>query len=457
MATVKHITKGISINPLKMSQPLGASLAYLGIKNCMPLMHGSQGCTSFAKVLMVRHFREAIPLQTTAMSEVSTILGGDENIISAILKIYERSKPDIIGLCSTGLTETKGDDIEGALRTFYKGHSEFTPLPVVYSSTPDYKGSMEDGYKAAVLAILKNLAVTKTQTKDNLVTVLASHMLTPIDVECVRETIESFGLKAIILPDLSTSLDGHLEQEYSPLTSGGTTLEQIREIPNSVAIIAIGDSMREGAESFNKQFGIPYTVFARLNTLKPVDRFMMLLSNISGNPVPDKYRRDRKQLQDAMLDAHFFFSGKKVAIALEPDLLFAVSKFVIDMGAEVSVAVTSTESAILKKIPTDEVLIGDLGDFEEVAVGSDILITNSHGARISKRLDVPLYRMGMPIFDRLGNAHKLTVGYKGSANLLFDIGNIFIDNIHEHDVGDHEKAGFHNHALIKHTNTEVTI
>lgn len=456
MATIKHVTKGVSINPLKMSQPLGASLAYLGIKNCMPLMHGSQGCTSFAKVLMVRHFREAIPLQTTAMSEVSTILGGDENIISAILKIYERSKPDIIGLCSTGLTETKGDDIEGALRTFYKEHSEFAPLPVVYASTPDYKGSMEDGYKAAVMAILKNLAVTKTQTDEKLVSVLASHMLTPIDAEYIRETIESFGLKAIILPDLSTSLDGHLEQDYSPLTSGGTTLAQIRDIPNSAAIIAIGDSMREGVEYLNKQFDIPYTVFARLNALKSVDRFMMLLSNISGAPVPNKYRRDRKQLQDAMLDAHFFFSGKKVAIALEPDLLFAVSKFVTDMGAEVSVALTSTESAILTKIPTDEVLVGDLGDFEEAAVGSDILITNSHGARISKRLDVPLYRMGMPIFDRLGNAHKLSIGYKGSINLLFDIGNIFIDNIH--DVLPHSlESGNPGSRLHANTNTEVTI
>lgn len=433
MATIRHANKGVSINPLKMSQPLGASLAYLGLKNCMPLMHGSQGCTSFAKVLMVRHFREAIPLQTTAMSEVTTILGGEDNIISAILKIYERSKPEIIGLCSTGLTETKGDDIEGALRGFYKDQSEFAPLPVVYASTPDYKGSLEDGYRAAVMAVLKNLAVTKTEMDSKLVTVLASHALTPIDVEYIREIIESFALTAIILPDLSTSMDGHLEQDYSPLTSGGTTLQQIRDIPNSAAVIAIGDSMRGGAEYLNTKFGVPYTVFGRLNGLKAVDRFLMLLSTISGNPVPDKYRRDRTQLQDAMLDAHFFYTGKKVAIALEPDLLLAVSKFVVDMGAEVSVAVTSTESAILDKIPTNEVVIGDLGDFEGLSVGSDILITNSHGAKISKRIDVPLYRMGMPIFDRLGNAHKLTVGYKGSMNLLFDIGNVFIDNIH--DIG----------------------
>ena len=79
----------------------------------MPLLHGSQGCTSFGLVLFVRHFREAIPLQTTAMNEVATILGGFENVEQAILNIEKRAKPAIIGICSTGVTETKGDDVDG--------------------------------------------------------------------------------------------------------------------------------------------------------------------------------------------------------------------------------------------------------------------------------------------------------------------------------------------------------
>jgi len=46
----------------------------MGVDAAMPLLHGSQGCTSFGLVLFVRHFRETIPLQTTAMSEVNTVL-----------------------------------------------------------------------------------------------------------------------------------------------------------------------------------------------------------------------------------------------------------------------------------------------------------------------------------------------------------------------------------------------
>lgn len=76
MAQLIQERKPLSVNPLKLSAPLGAALAFLGIKGCLPLFHGSQGCTAFAKALLVRHFREAIPMSTTAMSEVDTILGG---------------------------------------------------------------------------------------------------------------------------------------------------------------------------------------------------------------------------------------------------------------------------------------------------------------------------------------------------------------------------------------------
>src|SRR2546422_2122260 len=42
-----------------------------------------------------------------------SILGGYENIETALLNIKKRAAPRIIAICSTGLTETKGDDVEG--------------------------------------------------------------------------------------------------------------------------------------------------------------------------------------------------------------------------------------------------------------------------------------------------------------------------------------------------------
>src|SRR6056297_551088 len=150
MAIVNLPNKPLTVNPLKQSQALGASLAFLGLKGMIPLFHGSQGCTAFAKVVLVRHFREAIPLATTAMTEVSTILGGEENVEQAILTLVEKVQPEIIGLCSTGLTETRGDELERFLKDIRDRHPELDHLPIVFAPTPDFKGALQDGFAAAV-------------------------------------------------------------------------------------------------------------------------------------------------------------------------------------------------------------------------------------------------------------------------------------------------------------------
>jgi len=418
--------KAAAVNPLKQSQPLGASLAFLGLKGVMPLFHGSQGCTAFAKVMLVRHFREAIPMSTTAMSEVSTILGGEENVEQAILTLVEKSKPEMIGLFTTGLTETRGDDMDGILKTVRIRHPELHDVPIVFASTPDFKGALQDGYQAAVESMVRSLP-QPGETRFDQVTVLVSSAFAPGDVQYIKDIITGFGLRAIVVPDLSTSLDGHLDDSSSTTTSGGTTLAQLREIGSSVYTLALGNSMEGAAEILQQRFGIPYEIFPSLTGLDASDEFVNALADISGAEVPERDRHQRSQLQDAILDTHFFFGGKKVSLALEPDLLHEVAWAIHLMGAIIHAAVTTTKSTSLKQLPVEKVTIGDLEDFEELAVGSDLLIANSNAAAIARRLHTPLYRLGFPVFDRLGNGQRCTVGYRGTTQLLFDIGNLLLE------------------------------
>ena len=430
MATVITSKKACSVNPLKMSQPIGAALAFLGLNRCMPLLHGSQGCTAFGLVLFVRHFREAIPLQTTAMNEVTTILGGMDNIEQAIVNICNRARPEIIGLCSTGLTETKGDDVEGYLKLIRAKHPELDGVPIVYVSTPDYKDAFQDGWSKAVTGIVRQLAQPAAARAERQVNVLAGSHLTPGDLEEIREMAEAFGLNPILVPDLSGSLDGHIPEDFSPTTLGGTRLEQIRAMGASRATIAVGEQMRPAAEALEQKTGVPYTLFERLTGLTANDRLLAFLSRESGRQVPDKYRRQRSQLVDAMLDGHFFFGGKRVAVGAEPDLLWDVGCWLAEMGCELE-AVTTAHSPLLERLPSAEVTIGDLEDLERLAQGCDLLITHSHGRQAAERLGIPFLRMGMPTFDRLGAAHRLSVGYRGTRDLVFEIGNLFLANAHD--------------------------
>lgn len=438
MAHVSESKKACAVNPLKMSSPLGASYAFMGLASCMPVMHGSQGCTSFGLVLLVRHFKEAIPLQTTAMNEVTTIMGGYENIEKAILNIRQRAKPQLIAICSTGLTETKGDDVEAYIELARQKHPELADTAIVYVSTPDYVGAFQDGWAAAVKGLVKALPEPGLPKRPERVALLPGCHLTPGDLEELREIIESFGLEPLIAPDVSGSLDGHIPDDWLGTTLGGTPLQTLKELGTASHCIAVGEQMRGAAELLQERCGVPFRLFDRLTGLLATDDFVQHLAEISGRPVPAKWRRQRSQLVDAMLDGHFYIGNQRIALGAEPDLLWAAGNLLVEMGAELSVYVTTTQSPLLARMPTAEVVIGDLEDFELAAKAADchLLMTHSHGRQAAERLGKPLLRLGIPMFDRIGNAHKCTVGYRGTRNLVYEVGNVFLDHMPHHQAND---------------------
>ena len=433
MAKVTVSQKQCTVNPLKMSQPIGAALAFMGVEGAMPLLHGSQGCTSFGLVLFVRHFREAIPMQTTAMSEVATVLGGFDNVEQAILNIASRAKPGFIGICTTGVAEIKGDDLNGFLKLIRANYPELGHIALVDVSTPDFEGAFQDGWAAAVTRMVEELvdAPTLEMRLSRRVNILPGCHLTPGDIDELRDIFEAFSLDPFFLPDLSGSLDGHVPAEFTPTTLGGISLEQIRKMGSACWTVAIGEQMRGAAITLEHRTGVPYKLFDRLTGLGANDELMSFLSRISGVPVPRKYRRLRSQLVDAMLDGHFYFGGKKVAVAAEPDLLAAIAHWLHEMGCEIQAAVSTTGSPALEHIPAKEVVIGDLEDFESRARGADLMITLSHGRQAAERLGIPFFRIGIPVFDRLGAGHQVTVGYRGTRDLIFTVGNLLMANGHE--------------------------
>ncbi|MCB2059876.1 MAG: nitrogenase iron-molybdenum cofactor biosynthesis protein NifN [Novosphingobium sp.] len=433
MAQLVKNPKACTVNPLKMSQPIGGALAFMGMRGTMPLLHGSQGCTSFGLVLFVRHFREAIPLQTTAMSEVATVLGGFENVEQAVLNIVKRTNPELIGICSTGVTEVKGDDLKGFVKLIRERHPELANVALVQVSTPDFTGAFQDGWGKTVMAMVEELvnAPNPAVRDPHRINVLPGCHLTPGDIDELRDIFEAFGLEATFLPDLSGSLDGHIPDDFTPTTLGGTGCEEARAMGLAGWTIAVGEQMRPAAEALEEKAGVPFRLFDRLTGLAPCDEFMLFLSEISGRPVPKKYRRQRGQLVDAMLDGHFHIGGRRIAIGAEPDLLFALTSLLAEMGAEISSAITTTNSPVLERLPCGTVTIGDLEDLEAGAADADLLVTHSHGRQAAERLHVPLFRIGLPMFDTLGAAHQVSVGYRGTRDLIFAIGNMLMHRHHE--------------------------
>lgn len=435
MAEIRRSTKALSVNPLKVSQTVGASLAFLGLDRSLPLMHGSQGCAAFGKVFFVRHFREPIPLQTTAMDQVSTIMGADDNIVEALATIADKNRPDIIGLVTTGLSETEGTDIHRAVKEFRATHPEFDQVAVVPVNTPDYLGCLETGFALAVEAVIAAL-VPESRTagrRRKQVNVLASSMLGPGDIESLKEWIEAFGLRPVVLPDLGDSLDGHLvEAEFSSLTIGGTPKAEIQALGESVATLVVGSSLNRAADLLKARTGVPDHRFAGLLGLDDCDAFTQVLADISGRPVPERIERHRAQLQDAMVDSHFMTGFTRIALAADPDLLAMFSRFLIGMGSDIVAAVAPAKAESLTDLPLAAVTVGDLEDLEKLArsQGAQLVIANSHAAESARRLGLPLLRAGFPQYDWVGGYARAWVGYRGSRQALFDLANLLLSQHH---------------------------
>jgi nitrogenase molybdenum-iron protein NifN len=435
MAEIAKRKKALSVSPLKASQTIGAALAFLGFHRAIPMLHGSQGCTAFGKVFFVRHFREPVPLQTTAMDQVAAVMGSEENVVQGLKASCEKNNPALVGVPTTGLAETQGSDVSMAIRQFRTKYPEYDHIPVVGLSAPDFTGCMESGYAAATKAILENLvplaeeAGTRPGRRQHQVNVLAGSFLTPGDLEEIKDIMEMFGLRPLVMPDLSDSLDGHLgEDEFSPLTIGGTPVSELALAGDSVATVVIGASMKGAADVLARKTGVPDFRFDHLMGLEAVDDFIHVLHQISGEPVPMKLERQRAQIQDAMLDTHFMLGMGRFAIAADPDLVNGFSQLLAGMGAETVAAVAPANAPVLKKVNCQQVKIGDLEDLEIAARehGAEIMIGNSHAQETALRLGVPLLRAGFPQYDLLGGYQRTWVGYRGSRQTLFELANMML-------------------------------
>lgn len=440
MAEIIKRNKALSVNPLKASQPVGGSLATLGFNRAIPMLHGSQGCTAFAKVFFVRHFREPIPLQTTAMDQGSSVMGADENVVEGLKNIAEKSNPALITVLTTGLAETQGADVHRNVREFRKKYPQFDNVAVVAVNTPDFTGCVETGYAATITEIIRalvpdaELAGTRPGNRQRQVNVLASAMLTPGDIEALTELMEQFRLRPVFVPDTAGSLDGSLtEEEFSPVTIGGTPMSEIATLGDAKATLVIGDSLSKAADLLEQKTGVPTYKLEHLYGLAANDALISALAEISGNDVPERIERQRMQLQDAMLDTHFMLGQLRVAVAADPDQLNAFVHLLKEMGAEVVAAVAPSQASCLSRMPIDEVKIGDLEDMETMSREhkAKLLIGNSHAVATAERLGVPILRAGFPQYDVIGGYQKTWVGYRGSRQTLFDLANLVINFAHE--------------------------
>jgi len=424
------------VNPSKMCQPMGALQALLGIKNSMPLIHGSQGCSTYMRFQLTRHFKEPIDVASTSMNEKTVIYGGEFNLLKALKNITEKQSPSLIAVTSSCLTETIGDDMVGIIKRFKEANVGKDLPEIIPISTPSYNGSHIEGYDKAMLSLVEHLAYPSES--NNKINIITGH-LSPYDVREVKNILNQIGSESIILTDTSENLDAPLSEESLGLYTEGTTVDEIRDTANSKGTIALSKHADSAALHLEKRFGVKSVSGPLPVGLENTDSFVKSVCGLMEMEIHESLERDRGRLMDAMVDAHSYNYHRKVAIFGDPDFVSGLTRFTAEMGMMPTVLCTGAKSnrfvedveIIAKEKGFNPVVLagGDLYDMhrEIKKAGADILIGNSYGTSIAKEECIPLFRAGFPIFDRVGAQRIVTLGYNGGISFVDRLTNTILD------------------------------
>jgi nitrogenase molybdenum-iron protein NifN len=430
-------------NSCKLCAPLGASLVLRGIEGAMPFLHGSQGCSTYIRRYLINHFKEPVDIASSNFSEKEAIFGGKQSLISGLENICKQYQPKLIGVATTCLTETIGDDVEMILREFFLKHKSERLPEIVHISTPSYIGTHMEGFHTAVLAVVSTIARKEKKLKQ---IGIFPGLVSSADIRYLKEIVSDFDLGPVILPDYSETLDGGPWEEYQKIQQGGTTVEQIASLGDSLGTIELGHSLetRKTASVFlEDNFSVPRFSLGLPIGIKLTDLFFNNLKKISGKEIPCKYQSARARLIDAYVDGHKYIFGKKVLVYGEEDLVIAVASFLFEIGAVPVFCATGEKTGTLKKVLPEiasaygkEIIIREGYDFEQIGeesakIGLDFMLGNSKGYYLARKMGIPLIRIGFPIHDRLGGQRILHLGYGGTQQLFDRILNAVIEKKQE--------------------------
>ena len=437
---MKH-AKTATQNACKLCNPLGACLAFRGIENCVPFLHGSQGCATYIRRYLISHYKEPIDIASSNFHEETAVFGGSHNLKIGLKNVSKQYSPEVIGIATTCLSETIGDDVPMIIREYKQEFKNGSPMPImIHASTPSYMGSHIDGFHAAVRATVKTLA--EKGPREPLINIFPN-MVSPADLRYLKEILEDFKVPYMLLPDYSQTMDGGPWGEYHRIPPGGTPASAIAMAGSARASIEFGstlESSKSAAGYLEEAFGVPRYHMALPIGIKESDKFFTLLETLTEQERPEIYDDERRRLIDAYADGHKYVFEQKVIIYGEEDLVIGMTAFLTEIGITPLLCASGGKSGLLRKsikelIPTmDDLGIKvregvDFVDIEDEAklLKPDFLIGNSKGYTMSRKNNIPLLRLGFPIHDRFGGQRMHHLGYRGTQELFDRIVNTVIE------------------------------
>ena len=452
--------EAVTINPAKACQPLGAVLCALGFEETMPYVHGSQGCVAYYRTYFNRHFKEPISCVSDSMTEDAAVFGGQKNMFAGLENAKALYKPKMIAVSTTCMAEVIGDDLNAFIGNAKKDGRVPQEYPTPFAHTPSFVGSHVTGWDNMFEGIARYFTLNEMEGKEvgsngklNIVPGFETYLG---NFRVIKRMLEEMGVDYTMLSDPTEVLDTPADGTFR-MYSGGTTIDEVKDAPNAKDTLFLQSWQSDKSSKFVKNTWKHES--AKINIpmgLEWTDEFLMKVSEITGQPIPESLEKERGRLVDMMTDSHTWMHGKKFALWGDADFVKGMTKFLLELGAEPTHILCNHANKRWRK-EMDKILESSpYGANCEVHIGKDLwhmrslvftnkpdfMIGNSYGKFIQrdtitkgKEHEVPLIRIGFPIFDRHHLHRDTTLGYEGAMHVLKTIVNAILDRLDEDTRG----------------------
>jgi nitrogenase molybdenum-iron protein beta chain len=446
--------EALTINPAKACQPLGSVLCALGFEKTLPYVHGSQGCTAYFRTYFNRHFKEPVACVSDSMTEDAAVFGGQKNMFDGLENAKALYKPEMIAVSTTCMAEVIGDDLNAFIGNAKKEGHIPEDFPTPFAHTPSFVGSHTTGWDNMFEGIQRYFTLNEMEDKEvgsngkiNIVPGFETYLG---NYRVMKRMMEEMGVEYSLLSDPSDVLDTPADGKYR-MYDGGTTIEEVKDAPNAIDTLYLQPWQSVKTRKFTKNtWNHPASDIQIPMGLEATDAFLMKVSELTGKPIPESLTRERGVLVDMMTDSHSWLHGKKFGLYGDADFVMGMTRFLLELGAEPTTILCAHANKRWKKAMEKMLSESPYGQNSEVFTGKDLwhfrsmmftkkpdfMIGNSYGKfiqrdtlRKGKEFEVPLIRIGFPIFDRHHMHRDTTLGYEGAMYMLKTLVNAVLDRL----------------------------
>ena len=438
----------LTVNPAKACQPLGAVFVAAGYEQTMSFVHGSQGCVAYYRSHLSRHFKEPSSCVSSSMTEDAAVFGGLVNMVDGLANTKALYDPKMIAVSTTCMAEVIGDDLNSFILQAKQKGSVPEDFDVPFAHTPAFVGSHIDGYDNMQKGILSHFWEGAERTPNASINIIPGFDgFAVANNREIKRMLDMMGVEFTFLSDVSDVYDTPSDGEFR-MYMGGTRLEDAKAALGAKATLSMQEWCTPKTMEYCESKGQETVALHYPMGVKGTDEFMMKVAGLTGKEIPEALRIERGRLVDAMADSQAWLHGKTYAIYGDPDFVYAMAQFVMELGGEPIHCLATNGNKKWAKQMEELLASSPFGAKGQVWQGKDLwhmrsflntepvdmLIGSSYGKYLERDTGTPLIRLSFPIFDRHHHHRFPTWGYQGALNVLVKLLDTVFDKLDDDTI-----------------------